>query len=151
LRRGLKARLGRARTGPAQFRGHVAVPLDRGMKTQPRSIGAYLSDNRQSDDQEFRPLMAQEVVVGDVPSVTAGATEDDHVTDPDAPQLRVPGEHVARRAQLAHHVDRPGGVLGTVERVRPLLYRQHHARVAVPPGSRQPEVVDATAQYRERA
>ena len=64
--------------------------------------------------------MAQELVVGDVPSVRTGPAEDQQVADPQPVHLLVPGEHVARRAQLADRVDRDVADLGPVVRVRPL-------------------------------
>ena len=57
-------------------------------------------------DDHLRVRVTQEVVVGDVPAVRAGAAEHQHVADPQPVHRLAAGQHVARRAQLTDRVHR---------------------------------------------
>jgi hypothetical protein len=89
--------------------------------------------------------VAEEIVVGNLPAVRSGEGEHQNVAhaeplDPDATS-----EHVTGRAQLTDHVYAHRAHLWAAERIAPLLDTQHRERVAVPPGSRQPEMMGSTA------
>src|SRR5262245_45680077 len=88
-------------------------------------------------------------MVRDVPSVRAGATEDQQIADAQPGYGLAAGEYVTRCAQFADRVDLDVAHLGPVVRAGPVIDRYDGEGMAVPPGRRQPEVVRTSAKYRE--
>lgn len=90
--------------------------------------------------------MAEEVVVRNLPAIGARVAEHHYVPDPDPVHWYSPRQHVLGSAQFTGDGDRLIVHLRPGMWQLPVVDRHHGKRVAVLPGSWEPEVVGIAAQ-----